>query len=147
MFIESEWLKLLFLLGDMQNWLSKMEKDLFYKVPGTKRKKFFRNNCRLSAAVFAHIIERHYHKIPRHPDTGKFTIAVPAILEALRQAAATEPRPMPGCQNFFREADTGEPIGYDRAGQPTSVISIITDANGAVLTAFPGSCPENPASS
>lgn len=147
MFIESEWLKLLFLLGDMQTWIGKTEKDLFRKVPGSDKKRFFCKTYYLTAADFAHIIERHYHKIPRHMDAGKFTVPVPDILNCIRSAASQVPVELKGTLNFYREFDTGKEIGFDRAGVATTMITVITTPGGAIRTAFPGKMNDLPATS
>lgn len=138
MFIESEWLKLLFLLSDTQSWIMEMEKDLFRTVPGVEKKKLFRKTYYLSASAFAHIIERHYHKIPRHMEAAKFIISVPDIMEAIRKVASQPALPVPGSLNVYRMLDTGEQIGFDRSGKDTSLITVISGPGGNILTAFPG---------
>ena len=138
MFNESEWLRLLFMLSDMQEWISRMEKDLLMKVPGNEKKKLFRSTYYITAPSFAHIIERHYHKIARHMETGKFIIPVSVILYWLRLAAQQASLPVPGSLNFYRELDTQTQIGFDKNGNDTSVITVITDPGGCIKTAFPG---------
>lgn len=137
-FIESEWIKLLFLLSDMQSHLAETEKDLFAKVPVEKKKKLFNATWRLSASAFAHIIERHYHKIPRHPGVGKFTVPVADILDLLRRASQQTPFSIPGTLNYYRELDAGIEIGFDRAGVATNIMTVITAPGGCIKTAFPG---------
>lgn len=138
MYNESEWLKLLFMLSDMQAWINQMEKDLLMQVPGFDKKKLFRPTYYISASSFAHIIERHYHKIVRHMGVGKFIIPVPDILYWLRLAAQQASLPIPGSLNFYRELDTQTQIGFDKNGNYTSVVTVITDARGCIKTAFPG---------
>jgi hypothetical protein len=138
MFNEQEWIKLLFLLSDTQQWLNDMSNELFLQIPIENKKKFLRRSYRLTATSFAHIIERHYYKIPRHPEAGKFHIPIPDILNHIREAAAIPTTSMPGNQNLLRVLETGHTIGFDRIGQSTTIISIITDTAGNILTAFPG---------
>jgi hypothetical protein len=137
-FNEHEWLRALFMLSDMQSWLSEMEKNLFMNQPSGRKKKLFRKSYYLTASSFAHIIERHYYKVPRHIGAAKFTITIPRILELLRTACEQPPTPLPGSSNFFRELHTGADIGFDRSGNNTPVITIITDPGGKIITAFPG---------
>ncbi|MFC0772557.1 hypothetical protein ACFEL9_06425 [Terrimonas sp. R1] len=40
--------------------------------------------------------------------------------------------------NFRRVITTEQPIGFDKAGQPTTTITILTDGGGKIITAFPG---------
>jgi hypothetical protein len=96
----------------------------------------------------AHIIERHYYKINRYPHAGKFHISVIEILHDIRKAYILPVVPVPGCQNFQRIMQTQQSIGYDKNGQPASIITILTDAGGKIITAYPGLashhgiCPE-----
>jgi len=137
-FDENEWLRMLFMLSDMQNWLSEMEQELFMKQPAGKAKKLFRKTYHLTASSFAHIVERHYYKIPRHVGAAKFTISVPEILDCLRTAFSQPPAPLEGSLSFIRQVKMGTIIGFDNAGNNTSIITIITNAGGKIVTAFPG---------
>src|SRR3989337_3788407 len=102
-FEESDWLKLLVMLSDMQTWINEMEKDLFMKLPLGEKKKLFRKTYYINAQSFAHIIERHYHKIARHLGAGKFIVSVPDILYWLRSAADQPATPLARTNNFIRE--------------------------------------------
>ncbi|MFC0772559.1 hypothetical protein [Terrimonas alba] len=137
-FNEPEWLKLLFLLADTQQWLDDMSKEMFIHLPLGDKKKFLRKNYYLSISALAHIIERHYYKIPRYPNTGKFHIPLTEILHHIREAHALHANPVNGSLNFQRIINTGQPIGFDKAGQPTTIITILTDGGGKIITAFPG---------
>lgn len=138
MFNEPQFLKLLFLLADTQGWLKDMSKELFTQLPLTDKKKFLRKSYYLTAAAAAHIIERHYYKINRYPHTGKFHIPLPEIFHYIREAHNITPSPAPGCNNFQRIIHTENSIGYDKNGQPSNSITIITDAGGKIITAYPG---------
>jgi len=146
-FNEFEWLKMLFMLSDMQTWLAEMEKDLFMCQPSGKKKKLFQKSYYLTASSFAHIIERHYHKIPRHIGAAKFTITVPEILDCLRSASQETAVRQPGSSNYIRELNAGTDIGFDRSGNNTSIFTVITDARGRIITAFPGSANSKTTSS
>jgi len=138
MFNEPEFIKLLFMLADTQAWISNMEKDLFYQLPLQEKCKLFRKTYYLSATALTHILERHYYKISRHPACGKFTIDVPTIVHWIKEAFAAEPSAINGSLNFKRTMDTGTQIGFDKEGQSTTCITVITEPGGAVKTAFPG---------
>lgn len=83
-FNEYEWLRLLFLLNDTQNWLNELINGAVMQVPMKDRKKLFRKTYYISISALAHILERHYYKIPRHPATSKFTVPVTEILSLAR---------------------------------------------------------------
>ena len=144
MFNEPEWLKLLFLLADTQQWLDDMNKELFNQLPVENKKKFFHKTYYLTPQSLAHIIERHYYKIPRHPQTGKFHIPLTEILHHIREAAVSTVVPVPGTLNFQRIIQSEQPVGFDKNGQPADIITIITDAAGKIITAFPGMLNANP---
>lgn len=137
-FSEEEWLKLLFACSDLQAWMDEFAFRLFGSIPITDRKKLFRSTYYLTPAALAHILERHYYKIPRHPGTGKFTIPVTNILHWLREAGAEPATPLPGTLNYKRIFKAPSVIGFDQQGQPTCFITILTDSGGKILTAFPG---------
>lgn len=137
-FNETQWLKLLFLLADTQNWLDDMSKEAFLHLPLPDKKKLMRKTYYLTAGAMAHIIERHYYKISRHPQAGKFHIPVIEIVQHIRDGSMLTTEPVNGSLNFQRTLHTADIIGYDNDGQPTSALTILTDAGGRVITAFPG---------
>jgi hypothetical protein len=143
-FNEAEWIRLLFLVSDTQFWIDEMEKDLFHQLPLTDKKKLFKKTCYITAQSLAHILERHYHKIPRHPGTAKFTIPVTGILHWIREACQQTPQPQAGSLNFIRIYDTGNQLGHDQYGLPSTHITVISNAVGEVLTAFPGIHQQQP---
>lgn len=138
MFNESEWIRLLFLLADTQSWLNDMEKEILYQLPLQDKCKLLRKTYYLSATSLAHILERHYYKISRHPGCGKFTVDVPNIVQWIREAFSCEPSPIPGSLNFKRCMDTKSEIGFDNNGKATSFITVLNDPGGEIKTAFPG---------
>jgi hypothetical protein len=84
-----------------QQWIEDLCRDCFMQLPAEK-KKLFKKDHYLTITAMAHIIERHYYKINRHPQTG----------------------------NFYRTMDTGMVIGFGNNGQPCNCITVITDSNG-----------------
>lgn len=57
----------------------------------------------------------------------------------IRQAESVPAVQQAGRTTFQRVVDAGRTIGVDRAtGQPTSTYTVITDAAGKLITAFPG---------
>jgi len=137
-FNESEWLKMLFIISDTQSWIDEMEKRIIHMVPLDNKRKLFRPTYRLRASVFAHILERHYYKIPRHPEASKFNIPVHEILYFIREAGTITPDAIAGCLNFERIIDAGKPIGFNTDGEDTDIITVITDPAGNIKSAFPG---------
>lgn len=138
-FNEAEWLKLLFLLSDIENWIHEMEKDVFRQLPVPGKTKLFKKNYYLSAGSLAHILERHYYKINRHPGTGKFTVPVTVILHYIKEAFQLPVVPLPSGTCLIRSFDTGIEIGFDKNNLPTTVMSVLTDCKGMIKTAYPGS--------
>lgn len=47
-------------------------------------------------------------------------------------------QPVHGSLNFHRTVHTDNIIGYSKDGQPTNYVTIITEAGGRIVTAFPG---------
>jgi hypothetical protein len=139
-FNEAEWIKLVFLLADTQAWVDDLARSCFVQLPLDK-KKLFKKDYYLTAATMAHIIERHYYKVNRHPQTGKFHIPLLEILEYMRSAYAIDPVPVNGSCNCCRVLDTGTGIGLDKEGSPAPCIAVITDKGGRIDTAFPCTAP------
>lgn len=136
MYSEQEFIKLLFLLSDTQQWLTQMSHDLFSQLPNSSRLK--QKSYYLSITAFAHIIERHYYRIERHPGTGKFCLSVHDIIQHIKEAKEETTQPVHGTLNYYRTKDTGTIIGHERNGNPTSLITVITCPAGNIITAFPG---------
>ncbi|MBO9619324.1 MAG: hypothetical protein J7539_09850 [Niabella sp.] len=137
-FNEAQWLQVLFLLADTQSWLQQLQEGLIWQLPVKKRKKLLRQGWYLSAKVLAHILERHYYKVPRHPLTGKFTIPIPQIVACIRDAGQQLPGPMPGSHHLQRVWDAGMTVGYDPAGNTVTTLTVIATTSGEIMTAFPG---------
>ncbi|WP_051107118.1 hypothetical protein [Niabella aurantiaca] len=137
-FNEAQWLQVLFLLADTQSWLQQLQEGLIGQLPVRNRKKLLRKCWYLTATALAHILERHYYKVPRHPLASKFTLPIPAIAAAIRDAYQQPPAPMPDSDLLQRVWDTGAPLGYDTTGRVVSVLTVISTAAGEIVTAFPG---------
>ena len=135
-FNEEQWLKLLFALSDTQEWVNDLNKGLFNQLHISK-KRFISKDYYLTVTTLAHILERHYYKINRYPHAGKFNIPVTDILNYIRDAYAITPVAINGT-NFQRAIQTAAPIGHDKDGNETNIITILTDAAGKIITVFPG---------
>lgn len=137
-FNEDEWLKLLFLLSDTEQWLDELSYRTFRCLPMADKKRLFRRTYYLTPSALAHIVERHYYKILRHPGTGKFTIPITEILHYLREGGDLLATSLPGSFNYKRVVEAAATIGMDKDGLPTRLITILTDSGGRIITAFPG---------
>lgn len=137
-FNETEYLKLLFLIADTQQWVDDLAKEMLAILPVKQIRKLRSKQYYLSITALAHIVERHYYKIPRYPNTGKFHLTLADILHYIREAEAAPAHPIPGSLTLQRVINTNLPIGFDHTGQPTTLITILTDAGGKIITAFPG---------
>lgn len=135
---EEQWIHILFLVSDTQIWLEELQAKLIYQLPVKNKKKLLRKSHYLSASALAHILERHYFKIPRYPNAGKFTIPVASIVSYLRDAGTQTTMPVSNSCNVQRVIDTKQIIGFDKYGKPASVITVISDGGGKIITAFPG---------
>ncbi len=140
-FNETQWLQALFLLADTQSWLQQMQEGLIWQLPVKHRKKLLRKGSYLSSKALAHILERHYYKVPRHPLTGKFTIPIPQIVACIRDACQQLPQEVPCSPHLQRILDTGTPLGHDASGNTVTIITVITSTGGEIITAFPGVIP------
>jgi len=138
MFNESEWLKLVFLLADTQSWLNDLVKEAVYRLPLAGNKKFMNKTYYFRIKAMAHILERHYYKINRYPHAGKFHIPVIEIIDHIREAYIIPPLSLTGTLNYYRVKEIDQNIGFDKTGQSTNIITILTDAGGNIITAFPG---------
>ncbi|XVJ67826.1 MAG: hypothetical protein HEQ40_17205 [Lacibacter sp.] len=138
MFNETEWIRLLFLLSDTEQWIKQLSLNHFHLLPAKNKKQCRRQNYYLSVTALAHIIEHHYHKISRHPHKGKFTIPIPDILTLIAEASGTPAQPIPGFQTLQRVYQASQLIGYNREGLPVNTLTVITDPSGNIRTAFPG---------
>lgn len=98
-----------------------MSHDLLAQVPNSSRLK--QRSYYLSITAFAHIIERHYYRIERHPGTGKFSVPIPDIIQHIKEAKEEPPLPVHGTSNLYRTKNTGTIIGHERNGTPTTLIT------------------------
>lgn len=141
-FNESEWIRLIFLLSDTQHWMNEMIQQSFLKLPLKDSKKLFRKTYHLTVSGLAHILERHYYKIHRHPGTSKFTVPLTELLAYLRDASIEPATPIPGILSCKRTLQADKTIGIDYEQLPTNLITVLTDPGGTIITAFPG-CYQN----
>lgn len=138
MFQEAEWIKLIFLLADVQTWLNDLNKEAMLQLPIADKKKLAGRTYLLTIPALVHILERHYCNINRYPQCGKFTIPLTEIIHHIREAANTTPVLVPGSLNYLRVHQVSQAVGFDKYGKPATAISVITDASGRIITAFPG---------
>ncbi len=137
-FNEEQWLNILFLISDTQTWLDEVQTNLLYELPVKNRKKLLCKAHYLTAAALAHILERHYYRIQRYPNAGKFTIPVATIVACIRDTIEQPVAQVPNSVNLQRVLDTKQVIGFDQYGKPASVITVLCDTGGKIITAFPG---------
>jgi hypothetical protein len=135
---EPHFIKLIFTLADTQAWLDELCNETYNSIPVLCKRKFRSSTYYLSVTALAHILERHYYKIPRHPDAGKFHITLIEILHYIKEAQPMPLTPVAGKATFQRTLQTNQHIGFDRNGLPATHITVITNASGNIITAFPG---------
>lgn len=137
-FNEPEYLKLIFLISDTQQWLNDLSKEALAILPVKDKRKLLCKQYYLSITALAHILERHYYKIQRHPSAGKFHLSLADILHYIREAINAPVHPVPGSLTFQRVIKANQQIGFDKNGEATAFITILTDGGGKIITAFPG---------
>lgn len=141
MFNEPHYLKLIFLLADTQDWLNSLTKEVQHLLPAFNKRKLQKSNYNLSITAWAHILERHYYKIPRHPGKGKFHISLEEILYYIKETQQATMQTISGCNSLQRVIKAKDTIGFNKSGEPTTYITVITDSAGNISTAFPGLLP------
>ena len=84
-----------------------------------------------------HVVERHtVNDIAKFAGKSKFNPG--EDLTTLIQRGTQQPM-VPQGNRFVRTFDAGRTIGLDRAtGQQTSIMTVVTEADGTLVTAFPG---------
>jgi hypothetical protein len=91
----------------------------------------------LGERSLSHVLERHFPGGAKSAGKSLFNASesVPALVRAADRVAPTAQRG----GNLQRIVDAGRNIGVDRAtGLPTTIYTVITDAGGSLVTAFPG---------
>lgn len=135
---EPELIRLLYTLADIQQWISDLSTAALSHVPHMGKKRLQKLDYYLSPAALVHILERHYHKIQRHPGAGKFCIPISSILDYIRQAKDCKQHNAYNHSGSYRILECDIIIGYDQYGNNTNNLTVFTDAKGNILTAFPG---------
>lgn len=135
---ESELIRLLYTLADIQQWISDLSSAALSHIPHMGKKKLQKLDYYLSVSALVHILERHYYKIQRHPGAGKFCIAIESILQYIRQAKECQQHKAPNHSGSYRILECDTIIGYDQQGHNTTYLTVFTDVKGNILTAFPG---------
>ena len=92
---------------------------------------------RLTITSFAHVVERHYYKTLRHPNTGKFQISLGGNFGYLKAAGSIDSELMKGSMNFKRCLTLKEIIGFNKDGEDAFNFIVITDPGGNIITAYP----------
>ena len=134
---EKELLKLIGLLSDVQKWVDRLSLDCVNNFHASGIKLMNNKKYRLSIISFAHILEKHYHKILRYPDSSKFNISIPEILDYLKTAEAMDIMPIKGGANCERRLELKEMIGFNKDGEDAFCLVVITDPGGNIITAYP----------
>jgi len=120
---------------------SKNASNLFSEEPGVGRviaPKNPNNSIKITPRGLKHVLDRH---IPSGAlSSGKSLFSSGEDVSALISEAETVPPTRQAGGNFQRIVNAGKTIGIDRAtGQPTNIYTVITNAAGELVTAFPGS--------
>jgi RHS repeat-associated protein len=91
----------------------------------------------ITAKGRAHVVDRH--TVGGSQNAGKSHFSPGENIDSLIQQSQAIPAVRQTGGNFERVVDAGRPIGIDRVtGQPTSIYTVITNAQDDLITAFPG---------
>lgn len=97
-----------------------------------------REAINMTSRGLAHVLERHAAGGAKTAAKSIFN-AGEDIAGLIGQAGKSAPVQQAGRQTFQRVVDAGRIIGVDRStGQATSIYTVITNAAGDLITAFPG---------
>lgn len=143
MYSEPELIRLLYALADIQQWISELSSAALSQVPHMGKKKLQKIDYYLSVSALVHILERHYHKIQRHPGAGKFCISISSILDYIGQAKDCTQQKAINHSGSYRILLCDTIIGFDQEGRSTSWLTVFTDIKGNITTAFPGKFEPN----
>jgi RHS repeat-associated protein len=93
---------------------------------------------RITPQGLQHVVERHtLPGLPQFANKSKFNAG--EDVAALIRSGTQQPMTRQPNGRYARTFDVGRIIGYDRnAGRQTSIMTIITEADGRLVTAFPG---------
>ncbi len=85
-----------------------------------------------------HVLERHsFHGVPKYAGKSKFNPG--EDIRALIEAGSQQPMVNQASGRRARTFRAGREIGLDRTtGKQTDVMTIITESDGTLVTAFPG---------
>lgn len=85
-----------------------------------------------------HVLERHsFHGVPKYAGKSKFNPG--EDIRALMEAGSQQPMVNQASGRRARTFRAGREIGLDRTtGKQTDVMTIITESDGTLVTAFPG---------
>ena len=134
---EYHYMRIILLLADTQLWLNELGSQAIHSIQPAAKKLLSSKTYRLSITALAHIIERHYYKTMRHPGTGKFTIPLPQVLDCIKEAGMQPAEPMKGSAYFKRSLAFPTSIGINKNGETSATITVITDYNKHIITAYP----------
>lgn len=97
-----------------------------------------RTKINITPEGLAHALRRHtVNRYTKYAGKSKFDEAVD--VDALIRHAEREPAHRQADGSFARTIDVGHEIGIDRAsGRRSFLLTVITRANGDLITAFPG---------
>jgi hypothetical protein len=135
-FSEDDFISVLNNTHRIRQQIDGLSKRLMWLIAEDKKTRYFPASYYLSAYGLSHILDRHYFKIERYPDKAKFTIPVVDIVKYIRMAFVIQPQETTR-KGELRILDAGKIIGVSATGIPCQNITIITDVNGYIRTAYP----------
>ena len=136
-FNEQEWIKQIMIINDVYRWCEEQGLNVFYKLPVDEKRKFRHQNYFLTVQVVAHILETHFIENSKVPLKSKFTCSVVELFTHIRDAWNIEALAVPDSTKSYRIVAPGKEIGT-KDGKPVEKFTILTNADGKILTAFPG---------
>lgn len=136
-FNEVDYIHSLQSLQHLRDRLHVLARHLIRQIPGDGRFRYFPMSYHFTAFSLAHIMDRHHHSIDKFPGRSKFTISIPEITWLIKEAFFAEQHPIQKAFIYSRTHSAGRIIGTDQKGNPCRNITVITDQDGNIKSAYP----------
>lgn len=137
-FDENNFIRLLFRARRLQDLQQRYTRKLLQLLPVPEEFATFPSSFYLTATNFAKILERYYPGSVKQKNTTKFTIPLLELYHYLRISFEQEAQPVAGIIRFIRTYEADKIIGVNSSGEPTNIMTVISDSEGRILSAYPG---------
>lgn len=137
-FDETNFIRLMFRAKRSQKLQQAYSKRLLQLFPVPEEYTTFPSSYFLTPYNFATILERYYPGSWKHHNVTKFTIPLLEVYQYIHSAYEQHATPITGVIRYSRELHADKIIGISRSGSPTNIMTVISDHEGRILSAYPG---------